>query len=516
MTAGITGRARRAAGRRDRPPRASAPRWVNPLAVLALLGCATACAHAERAREADRVLALQAQAQAQARATAELADVTRLTAAARRGADNGADSSDLLDPERAGGGLRAFVGARVLPIAGPEIADGVLVVDGGRIVAVGARGDTPIPDGASVRDVSGLLIMPGLVDTHSHVGEPWAGDSSEPMQPDVRVYDAIDVRHASIQRAQAGGVTVANIMPGSGHLMSGQTTYVKLRDVDTIDELVARDADGAPMGGMKMANGTNSQDDPPFPGTRGKSAAIVRSRFVAAQEYRRKRDAADAGKGPDRDLANEALLEVLDGKRVVHHHTHRHDDIVTVLRLQQEFGFRLVLQHVSEAYKVVDELVAAGSPPCSLIVIDSPGGKLEAVDMAWETGGVLEQAGIPVAFHTDDAVNDSRLFLRSAALAVRGGMSREGALAAVTLTAAAMLDMQDRVGSLEAGKDADFVLMSGDPLSTYAQVLETWVDGRKVFDRDDPGDRLYAEGGYGASEPRRYAGLCCFGPGGAR
>ena len=180
-----------------------------------------------------------------------------------------------------------------------------------------------------------------------------------------------------------------------------------------------------------------------------------------------------------------------------------------MLRLAQEFDFRVVLHHVSEAWKVADEIAAAGAP-CSVILVDSPGGKLEASDVSFRTGGVLERAGVNVAFHTDDWITDSRLFLRMAALAVRAGMSREGALRALTLAGAEMMDMGDRTGSLEAGKDADIVVLDGDPFSVYTKVLETWVEGERRFDRTDAKDRLYAEGGYGAShdiDPY----FCCFG-----
>jgi len=257
--------------------------------------------------------------------------------------------------------------------------------------------------------------MPGLVDTHSHIGSPEGGDNSAPVHPDVRVLDSINVRDARFQKAQAGGITTVNVMPGSGHLMSGQTAYLKLRSGHTIDDLTIRTADGRIAGGMKMANGTNSRRDPPFPGTRAKSAALVREQFVKAQAYRDKlaRAGDDPEKRPDRDLEMEALVEVLDGRRMVHHHTHRHDDILTVLRLQEEFGFRVVLQHVSEGWKVAEEIAAAGVP-ASIIVIDSPGGKLEARDVAFKTGGILERAGVLVGFHTDDWITDSRFFLRSA------------------------------------------------------------------------------------------------------
>lgn len=396
-------------------------------------------------------------------------------------------------------GVQVFQNARIIPIGAPVIERGVLVVENGRITAVGRAGSVTIPQGARVTDLAGKVIMPGLVDTHSHIGNGDGGDRSSPMQPDVRIYDAIDARAATIQRAQAGGITTVNVMPGSGHLMSGQTVYIKLRDVGTVDELlICADPVHDVCGGMKMANGTNPRGQPPFPGTRAKAAAIVREKFVKAVEYREKLRAAatDSTKRPPRDLEMEALVQVLDGKRTVHMHTHRHDDILTALRLQKEFGYRLVLHHVSDAWKVAKE-IAASKVPASIIVLDSPGGKLEAADVSMENGAALEKAGALVGFHTDDGITDSRFFLRSAGLAVRAGMSREKALEGMTIAGATMLDLAQRVGSLAAGKDADFIVLSGDPLSVYTHVEQTWVDGKKVFDRADPKDREFATGGFG-------------------
>ncbi len=393
----------------------------------------------------------------------------------------------------------AFTGARIIPISGPEIDNGVLVVHGGRIVAVGPAGSS-IPRDAERVDAAGKVIMPGLVDSHSHIGGIDGADSSAPIQPDVRILDSINVRDARLQKAQAGGITTVNVMPGSGHLLSGQTLYLKLRDGKTIGDLLIRNPDGSIAGGIKMANGTNSRRKPPFPGTRAKSAALVREQYIKAQEYRDKvrRAEGDPEKLPPRDLAMEMLVEGLDGKRMVHHHTHRHDDVLTAIRLQNEFGFRMVLHHVSDAAKVADE-IAKAEVPSSILLLDSPGGKLEAKDIDFGNGAALEKAGALVGFHTDDGITDSRLFLRQAALAIRGGMSREKALYGVTMANAIMLDLQNRVGSLETGKDADFIVLSGDPINIYTRVLETWVEGRKVFDRSDPKDHLYAVGGYGAS-----------------
>lgn len=396
----------------------------------------------------------------------------------------------------------AFTGAKVMPVSADAIENGVLVIDEGKIVAVGAADDVRIPRGAEVVDVTGQVIVPGFVDTHSHIGEPAGADRSSPIQPEARVLDSLNVRDAGFRRALAGGITTVNIMSGSGHLMSGQTIYVKLRDGNDVTAIAYKRADGSVDGGMKMANGTNPRRDPPFPGTRAKSAALVRQKYIAAEEYMAKLEAAedDDSKMPDRDLGLEALVEVLKGERIVHHHTHRHDDVMTVLRLQEEFGFRVVLHHVSEAHRVANEIAAANAP-VSLILIDSPGGKLEAQYTDLKSAPALEDAGAKVSFHTDDYISDSRLYMRQAGLGVRAGMSPEFALRSLTLAGAEMLDLGDRVGSLDAGKDADFVILSGDPTSVYTRVQETWVEGVKRFDIDDPDGRAVAEGGFGVLQP---------------
>ncbi|MDE2922871.1 MAG: amidohydrolase family protein [Acidobacteriota bacterium] len=406
-------------------------------------------------------------------------------------------------PAAAQDDTHVFRGARLLPITGEPIDDGVLVVQGGRITEVGGP-DTRTPRGAVEHDVSGKVLMPGLVDTHSHIGSVSGGDRSAPLHPDVRNLDSIDVASDSIWRARSGGITTLNIMSGSGHLMSGQTAYVKLRDgARTIEDwLYCDDPLTGICGGMKMANGTNSIGSPPFPGTRAKSAALVRNLYHQAVQYRDKMAAAESeeddeggGEPAKRDLRMEALVEVLDGRRIVQHHTHRHNDIATVLRLKEEFGFRVVVQHGTESWKVAEELAAAGVP-VSITWIDAPGGKEETIDWNMEMGAILERAGVDVSFNTDDFVTDSRLLFRAAAIAVRYGMSREKAIEGLTLAPARALGLEDRIGSLEAGKDADFLILSGDPLSTYTKVEQTWVEGTMIYDRANPDHRKYAVGGY--------------------
>jgi len=400
----------------------------------------------------------------------------------------------------------AFINAKIIPIVGQPIEQGILLIQNGKITAVGDARTVRLSSDVVTIDVQGKTIMPGLIDSHSHIGDGSGADGSSPIQPEVRLLDSVNVRSSGIQRAQSGGITTVNVMPGSGHLNSGQTLYLKLRDgANTIDDLLIFDKNGVYAGGIKFANGTNAlrTGASNFPGTRSKSAALVREQFTKAQDYLEKirRAGNDKSKLPPRDLAMESLVEALDGKRVVHFHTHRQDDIMTVLRLQKEFGFKVVLQHVSEAWKVADE-IAKAKVPSSVILIDSPGGKLETLDVSYTNGAALEKAGALVGFHTDDYITDSRHFLRSAGLAVRAGMSREKALYGMTMANAIMLDLQTRIGSLETGKDADFIILSGDPLSVYTKVTETWVEGKRVFNRNDPKDLLIATGGYGASNDK--------------
>lgn len=394
---------------------------------------------------------------------------------------------------------QVFSGATVMPVVGAPIENGVVVVVDGRITAVGPASSVRVPNGSTVHDLSGKVLIPGMVDTHSHVGGPSGGDSSSPLSPEARSLDSIDIDSDAFWRARTGGITTLNVMPGSGHLMSGQTTYLKLRkDPRTIEDwLFCDDAINGICGSMKMANGTNSIRDAPFPGTRSKSAALVRGLFVEAQNYQAKIDkaAADDSEPPPRDLRMEAMLQVLDGRRRVQHHTHRHNDILTVLRLAEEFGFDPVIQHGTDAWKVAEELAAA-NVPVSITYIDSLGGKEETMQWNMRCGAILEEAGVDVSFNTDDSITDSRRFLRYGALNVRYGMSESGALEALTMAPARALELDDRVGSIEVGKDADLVVLSGEPFSTYTKVEQTWVEGQLIYDRSDPEQRRFATGGH--------------------
>jgi len=388
------------------------------------------------------------------------------------------------------------------------IENGFLLVKDGKIAAVGAgKPDADHPDAAEaeVVDLQGAVVIPGLVDTHSHIGlwsrpnVPANSDGNEtsgPVQAGLRALDAINPDDPGIRMATAGGITTANIMPGSANVIGGETLYVKLRGC-SVEEMrvTGRLPDGtAILGGLKMANGENpkgyGKNKQMAPFTRMKIAALQRETFQRAKEYKAKRD---AGQKVDRDVTLEALVEVLEKKRTVHFHCHRADDLMTAVRIAEEFGFEIVLQHATEGYRVADVL-AKKSIPASLTLLDSPGGKAETIGLLEENAAVLEKAGVAVAINTDDSITESRFFLHTGAIAVRGGMSEASALKALTLTPARLMHLDHRLGSLEKGKDADFVVLSGPPFSTFTRVKQTYIDGVKVF--DEATDRAYRDGGF--------------------
>ncbi|HYT94063.1 MAG TPA: amidohydrolase, partial [Gemmataceae bacterium] len=421
----------------------------------------------------------------------------------------------------------AYRGARIHTAAGPVIARGVLIVHKGKIVAVGSEESIPIPAGAVVHDLTGKTIIPGLVDTHSHVGifgragGQASADGNEmtgPVQPGLRAIDAINPDDAGFKMALAGGVTTANIMPGSGNAIGGQTVYVKFRG--SVLEAM-RLLTGRVLGGIKFANGENPKGayggKGLAPVTRMKIAALQREALVRARNYQRQwqnyRKAAKEGKKatpPDIDLSLEPLVEVLERKRTVHFHCHRADDILTAVRLSREFNFELVLQHATEGWRIADLLAELGIA-VSLTLVDSPGGKPEVMGLLEENAAILHKAGVKVAINTDDSVTESRFFLRTGAIAVRGGMPEDAALKALTLHGAQMLHLDDRCGSLEKGKDADFVVLSGSPFSVYTQVLQTYVEGELLFDRSRHQDWTYQAGGFALADrgrlPKQFGAL---------
>lgn len=410
----------------------------------------------------------------------------------------------------------AYTGATIHTATGQTFKPGTLVVQDGRILDVGPADKLAVPVDAERVDLAGKVIIPGLVDSHSHLGvysRPEVAANSDgnettgPVQTAVRALDAINPFDPGIRMATAGGITTANIMPGSANVIGGQTLYVKLRG-HTVEQM-AMVSPGV-SGGLKMANGENPKRvygaRKQAPATRMKVAALQRAEFIKARDYQRKWDAyrkklaaGEEAAVPDVDLALEPLVEAMARKRTVHFHTHRSDDILSVLRLAEEFGFEVVVQHGTESYKVIEEL-ARRKAPVSLTIPDSPGGKPEVIEFLESTASRLTKAGIKVHVNTDDPVTESRFLLRTAAITVRGGLDEPTALKAVTIYPAQALHLDDRIGSLEKGKDADFVVLSGEPFSVYTRVMQTYIEGRRVFNLDDAKERLYQTGGFAVAD----------------
>ena len=401
----------------------------------------------------------------------------------------------------------AFVNATLYTGVGDKpIPNATMWIRDGKIVEAGAAADVTLPANYQKVDLKGAVVIPGLVDTHSHIGiypkpsVPANSDGNEmsgPVQSGVRAIDSIDPNDPGIRMATAGGITTANIMPGSGNVIGGQTLYVKLQGKSVEEmQIFGFNAGVKILGGLKMANGENpkgygrNKQQAPF--TRMKVAALQREQFVKAKEYMEK---MKGDKKPDRDVSLEPLVEVLEKKRTVHFHCHRADDLMTAIRIAEEFGFELVLQHATEGYRIADVL-AAKKIPVSLTLIDSPGGKAETMGLLEENAAVLDKAGVSVSINTDDFITESRFFLRTGSLAMRGGMSESAALKALTLTPAKIMHLDQRIGSLEKGKDADFVILSGAPFSVYTKVQQTWIDGKKVFDAGNAAELGYRDGGF--------------------
>ncbi len=384
----------------------------------------------------------------------------------------------------------ALVGARVVPIDGDPLEDGVVVLRDGRVESVGTRDQVAVPGDAEVVDAGGGWLLPGLVDAHVHLGvweegEGWAGqdtnEMTDPVMAAARAVDAINPREQGFDDALMGGVTTVNVNPGSGNPIGGQGVALKTYG-RYVDEMVLRNPTG-----VKSALGENPKrvygEQKKTPSTRLGVALVLRRAFAAARSYQARVGAAE-GKPVDADLVSETLVRVLDREIPWRQHCHRADDIATALRLADEFGYRLVLDHGTESYLLADLLAEKQVPVLygPLIVSRS---KVEVRERSLRAPGILDRAGVEVSIITDHPVVPIEYLITQVALAVREGMDRDAALRAVTLNPARVLGVEDRVGSITPGKDADVVLWSGDPLALSSRVLRTFVDGVQVYAWDE-------------------------------
>jgi imidazolonepropionase-like amidohydrolase len=408
--------------------------------------------------------------------------------------------------EREGGGVAdsdnrgrsfAITGGRVVPVEGEPIDGGTIVIIDGKITAVGGP-DLKPPPGVDVIDAAGRWVLPGLVDAHTHLGareegEGWAGhDTNEltgPIQAHVRVLDAINPADEGFRDAIGGGVLTAGITPGSGNPIGGQTVAIHCWG-RTVDDMVLRSP-----AGMKSALGENPKrvlgERRVNPSSRLGTAAAIRTALVDTLNYLEKEKDDEAGEESAernrpahlRDLKHEALARVLRREIPWRQHCHRADDIATALRLADEFGYDLVIDHGTEGYLIADKIAAAGVPVVTGPLITARS-KVELRNRTMANPGLLAVAGGTVAIATDHPVVPVHLLIVQAALAVREGLDRDTALRAVTINPARIMRVADRIGSLVPGKDADLAVWSGDPLDVMSRVESAYIAGREVYRYD--------------------------------
>lgn len=385
-------------------------------------------------------------------------------------------------------------GATVHTATGPAEVLDVLVVDG-KIRSIGAG--LPVPDGASVLDGSGKHLAPGVVDCHSHTAiERGVNEGTLSITAEVRIMDSVDVDDVGIYRALAGGVTTIRQLHGSANAIGGQDAVLKLRwHAEQASDLYF---DGA-LTGIKFALGENpkrsgGRGGGRYPGTRMGIESIYARAFERAKEYRLEFETYEAAKvagedpsPPRRDLRLDTLVGILEGKVHVHSHCYRTDGILMLVRMSQRFGFQIAtLQHVLEGYKVAHELAEAQVPASAFA--DWWGYKMEAYDAIPQAPSLMHDAGVLTSINSDSDEMMRRLYEEAAKSVRYAGMDRVAALQLVTLHPAMQLGIGERVGSIESGKDADLVLLNGDPLSAFSRVEWTMVDGVIEFTRVDAFD----------------------------
>ncbi|PXY20064.1 amidohydrolase [Prauserella flavalba] len=400
----------------------------------------------------------------------------------------------------------AITGGYVVPVDGDPIDGGTVLMDGGRIVAVGPEADVDIPDGATLIDASGSWVLPGFIDAHAHLGvheegEGWSGnDTNEMTDPNgarFRAIDGIDPYEVGFDDALAGGVTSVVIKPGSGNPIGGQTVGVKTWGRTVLDMLFAEGIS------VKSALGENPKriwgEQKKTPSTRLGVAAILREAFTKARNYAAQRDhALSEGKPHDVDLTLETLAKVLDGELYWDQHTHRADDIVTAVRLAEEFGYKLVVNHGTEGHLIADFL-AERDVPVILGPLFTSRSKVEVRHRTLRSAGILARAGVKIAITTDHPVIPINFLVYQAAIAVKEGLDPETALRSLTINPASILGLDDRIGALKPGLDADVVIWSGDPLDVMNRAMRVFVRGREVYHFDEAtgegvvADRRYRE-----------------------
>ena len=386
--------------------------------------------------------------------------------------------------------MLAIVGGRIETVTHGVIQKGtVLVGDDGRIAGVGA--DVAVPPGATVIDAAGQYVFPGFVDSHSHIGlhmdgeGPMGNDTNEmtsPTTPGVRAVDGFSTDDVALMDAIQGGITAAWVTPGSGNVIGGQGATLRLSG-SRLDDMILKSPSG-----MKSAMGENPKrvygERHQAPSTRLGVARAMRQAFLDAQDYRRSMEKKEGE--TKRSLDMEGLLLVLDRVIPLRTHAHTADDIRTAIRIGQEFGVDQIIEHGTEAFRVVDELLRYNIPvSCGPALVSRV--KLEVRGRTFRTPGILAKHGVKVSIITDHPVVPEPYLVMSAALAVREGMEEADAIRAITQTPAELSGVGDRIGSIEPGKDGDLVIWNGHPFDYRSRVAKTVILGQVVYDAEHAG-----------------------------
>ncbi|GAA4283112.1 amidohydrolase [Brevibacterium daeguense] len=400
----------------------------------------------------------------------------------------------------------AITGGTVLPIASgarraEPILDGTVLVEDGRITAVGPAAEVPLPDDIRIVDAAGSFVSPGLVESHAHLGihedgeAQIANDTNEATDPNgaaLRAIDGINPADIGFRDALRGGVTSAVVKPGSANPIGGRSAAVKTWGRVVDEMLISENVS------VKAALGENPKEAHGrlnrLPSVRTGVAKVIRDAFVAARNYAaHKADARELGVLHDEDLTMETLSQVLQGGLLFDQHCHRADDIATAIRLSEEFGYRLVINHGTEAHLIADYIA---DKRVDVIVgpILTSRSKVELRHRTVSTPAVLVAAGVRIALTTDHPVVPIELLRDEAALSIRAGLDPAVALDAITINPARIMGLDDRLGSLEPGKDGDVVIWSAHPLDVEARAVQVFVDGREVYTHDwDAGEGRVAD-----------------------
>ncbi len=393
--------------------------------------------------------------------------------------------------------MRAITNATILcPVQG-LIEKGTLLFDRGKIVDVGKS--IPIPSKTKIIDVEGQYVVPGFIETHAHHGlfdgsiGPMGMDGNEmttPVTPEMRGKDGFYPFEPSIKEILKGGVTTVNTGPGSGNVISGECFVIKPLPESVVDDMIVLSPSG-----LKIALGENPKrvhgiENKRMPMTRMGVAALIRKTFTDGQNYldewkafgakvkEAKKKEEVAPKPPKRDIGLETIAKVLKREIPLHAHAHRADDIATIIRIAKEFNLHLVLIHCTEGHKIAKFIAKSDIPAVigpTIFWVSKP----ETRERGFKTAVILNEAGVKVALQTD-SLTPMHYFPLLPMYAIKHGMSREDALKCVTINPAQILNLENRIGSFEPGKDADIVIWSGHPFEFYSEVTEVYIDGKKI------------------------------------